>query len=329
MQEFIFSNDFYKSIELMVYTSGHEKCEPLHAYGPAVRSSFMFHYIHRGKGIYQVHDRTFHLEAGDMFLMIPGQKPLHAYGPAVRSSFMFHYIHRGKGIYQVHDRTFHLEAGDMFLMIPGQRIFYQADENDPWEYSWIGLQGIKAEEYVKRSGLYETLVCSLEADSPIPGIFERLHSALHQDNADLLFNACAWEFVYQLASLLPRQQEPAVLTPDEYTEMILTYVEQNFERPISVQEIADHLALDRSYVHRIFKKRMNMSVKEYILSLRMADACSYLIHTDLPVSDIALQEAHEYVREGIHPLAAHGGCLFLSHPYRLAGERHRPLRGIR
>lgn len=26
MQEFIFSNDFYKSIELMVYTSGHEKC---------------------------------------------------------------------------------------------------------------------------------------------------------------------------------------------------------------------------------------------------------------------------------------------------------------
>ncbi len=153
MQEFIFSNDFYKSIELMVYTSGHEKC-----------------------------------------------KPLHAYGPAVRSSFMFHYIHRGKGIYQVHDRTFHLEAGDMFLMIPGQRIFYQADENDPWEYSWIGLQGIKAEEYVKRSGLYETLVCSLEADSPITGIFERLHSALHQDNADLLFNACAWEFVYQLAA---------------------------------------------------------------------------------------------------------------------------------
>lgn len=248
MQEFIFSNDFYKSIELMVYTSGHEKC-----------------------------------------------KPLHAYGPAVRSSFMFHYIHRGKGIYQVHDRTFHLEAGDMFLMIPGQRIFYQADENDPWEYSWIGLQGIKAEEYVKRSGLYETLVCSLEADSPIPGIFERLHSALHQDNADLLFNACAWEFVYQLASLLPRQQEPAALTPDEYTEMILTYVEQNFERPISVQEIADHLALDRSYVHRIFKKRMNMSVKEYILSLRMADACSYLIHTDLPVSDIARSVGYDDV----------------------------------
>ena len=180
-------------------------------------------------------------------------------------------------------------------MIPGQRIFYQADENDPWEYSWIGLQGIKAEEYVKRSGLYETLVCSLEADSPITGIFERLQSALHQDNADLLFNACAWEFVYQLASLLPRQQKPAALTPDEYTEMILTYVEQNYERSITVQEIADHLALDRSYVHRIFKKRMNMSVKEYILSLRMADASSYLIHPDLSVSDIARSVGYDDV----------------------------------
>ncbi len=77
--------------------------------------------------------------------------------------------------------------------------------------------------------------------------------------------------------------------------MILTYVEQNYERSVTVQEIADHLALDRSYVHRIFKKRMNMSVKEYILSLRMADASSYLIHTDLPVSDIARSVGYDDV----------------------------------
>lgn len=249
MQDFIFSNDFYKSIELMVYTSGHEQCRPTHCYGPAFRSSFMFHYIHQGKGVY----------------IADGEE-------------------------------FHLKAGDMFLMIPGQRIFYQADEEDPWVYSWIGLQGIKSEDYVRRSSLYHSLVCSLGDHSPLIDIFSRLEEAAGAPNGDLLFNACAWEFVYQLATLFPADDDQhSQPGPDEYTEMILTYVEQNFERPITVQEIADHLALDRSYVHRIFKKRMNMSVKEYILSLRISNACSYLIHTDLPVGDIARSVGYDDV----------------------------------
>lgn len=114
MQSFVFSNDFYKTIDLMVHTSGHERC-----------------------------------------------KPSHSYGPAVRNSYMLHYIHSGKGIYQTGGKTYSLQAGDLFLMIPGERIFYQADEEDPWVYSWIGIQGMKAEEYIRRSCLFQQKVCHL------------------------------------------------------------------------------------------------------------------------------------------------------------------------
>lgn len=248
MQNYIFSNDFYKNIDLMVYTSGHEKCEPSHSYGPVVRTSYMFHYIHKGKGIYQC---------------------------------------RGK--------TFHLKAGDMFLMIPQERIYYEADKDDPWEYSWIGLKGLKAEETIGRSTLLEDLVIHLPEDSRIPSIFSRLQAGRMSENSDLLYNSCAWDMVYQLSQEAPAPKNPNDLSAADYVELILTYVEQHFEEPISVQEIADHLSLDRSYVHRIFKKKMNMSVKEYILSLRLANACSYLIYTDLPISDIARSVGYEDV----------------------------------
>lgn len=75
--------------------------------------------------------------------------------------------------------------------------------------------------------------------------------------------------------------------------MILCYIEQNFEQPLTVQSIAEYLSLDRSYVHRLFKEKMNMSVKNYIISLRLANACSWLIHSDLPISDISRSVGYE------------------------------------
>lgn len=248
MQNYIFSNDFYKNIDLMVYTSGHEKCEPSHSYGPVVRTSYMFHYIHSGKGIYKCRDKTWHLK-----------------------------------------------AGDMFLMIPQERIYYEADQDDPWEYSWIGLKGLKAEETIGRSTIFEDLVVHLPETSRIPAIFSRLQTGRMTDNSDLLYNSCAWDMVYQLSQEVPANKNTKDLSAADYVELILTYVGQHFEESISVQEIADHLSLDRSYVHRIFKKKMNMSVKEYILSLRLANACSYLIYTDLSISDIARSVGYDDV----------------------------------
>ncbi len=248
MQSFVFSNDFYKTIDLMVHTSGHEQC-----------------------------------------------KPSHSYGPAVRNSYMLHYIHSGKGIYQTGGKTYSLQAGDLFLMIPGERIFYQADEEDPWVYSWIGIQGMKAEEYIRRSCLFQQKVCHLFADSKIPAIFEKLKPLEISKNFDLLYNCCAWEMVYQLAEEFPVARSKEALHASDYINIILNYIEQNYDRPISVQEIADHMALDRSYVHRIFKKAMDMSVKEYILSVRLANACSYLLYSDLPIGDISRSVGYEDV----------------------------------
>lgn len=104
-------------------------------------------------------------------------KPLHSYGPAVRSSYMLHYIHSGKGTYSCDKGTWQLKAGDLFLMIPGERIFYQADAEDPWEYSWIGLQGLKAGEYLSRSSIMDTMVCHIPEDNHLPEVLEKLQEA--------------------------------------------------------------------------------------------------------------------------------------------------------
>ncbi|TGY65270.1 AraC family ligand binding domain-containing protein [Dubosiella muris] len=68
------STDFYFNAEAMVYTQGYEECEPGHSYGPAVRKSFMIHYVTQGKGIFKVNGQTYRLSRGDLFFIVPGQE---------------------------------------------------------------------------------------------------------------------------------------------------------------------------------------------------------------------------------------------------------------
>lgn len=46
MKDYIFSNDFSRNLDAMIYTCGYETCKPSHSYGPVVRSGYLIHYIY-------------------------------------------------------------------------------------------------------------------------------------------------------------------------------------------------------------------------------------------------------------------------------------------
>ena len=56
---------------LSVYFCGQEDCGPNHSFGPAMRPHYLLHVIFHGKGIYQCGSHTYHLKAGDAFLIRP------------------------------------------------------------------------------------------------------------------------------------------------------------------------------------------------------------------------------------------------------------------
>mgnify|MGYP000373422566 FL=1 len=56
---------------LSVYFCGQEDCGPNHSFGPAMRPHYILHVIFHGKGIYQCSGHTYHLKAGDAFLIRP------------------------------------------------------------------------------------------------------------------------------------------------------------------------------------------------------------------------------------------------------------------
>ncbi|WP_152396493.1 helix-turn-helix domain-containing protein [Paenibacillus guangzhouensis] len=65
------------------------------------------------------------------------------------------------------------------------------------------------------------------------------------------------------------------------------YIQDHLDQMISRDELALRVYLNPDYLTRIFKKETGLSISDYVLQERMKKAKHLLMHTDIPVSQIA------------------------------------------
>ena len=58
---------------LTVVNCGCSKTEPLHSFGPALKPNYVIHFVLSGKGIFSIEGKKYELEAGNGFLIPPGE----------------------------------------------------------------------------------------------------------------------------------------------------------------------------------------------------------------------------------------------------------------
>ena len=79
-----------------------------------------------------------------------------------------------------------------------------------------------------------------------------------------------------------------IQTKSKTFDSIISYVQRNIMRDITLRDIADACACSESTVSHLFKERTNQSVKKYILNLRIKQAQKLLTSSDIPITNIAL-----------------------------------------
>ena len=67
---------------------------------------------------------------------------------------------------------------------------------------------------------------------------------------------------------------------------IRDYVQQNYKKNITLDQVAEHFYLSTPYLSRLFKKIFEISFHKYITNLRIDGALSELINTEKTVTDI-------------------------------------------
>lgn len=222
--------------------------------------------------------------------------PSHSFGPAVRDHFLIHYIVQGKGVFQVNGMTYPLQAGQGFLICPGYVTYYQADAMDPWEYSWVGFHGIKAEGYLHQANLTQnTPIFTYMLDDFIESCFaQMLETKQLIKSREVRLLGLLYMFLSHLIETAAPPLHPLLENKrEEYMQKAISFIERNYSRKISVQEISKYIGLDRSYFCSLFKAALSMSPQEFLIRFRMNKACALMPHSDLSIGDISRSVGYE------------------------------------
>ena len=181
-------------------------------------------------------------------------KPLHSYGPAARPNYILHYVMKGKGIYQVGETKYQLKEGQVFLIEPESLTFYQADKTDPWSYLWVGFGGTEAQRFVRDLGLNSRqLICECEYGEELKEIvFEMLHHTRSTAENLYYLQGKLYQFFSVLARGIEIQQYSNDTKESIHVQEAIAYIKNYYSQKITVEDIANYLALNRSYLYTIF-----------------------------------------------------------------------------
>jgi AraC-like DNA-binding protein len=216
--------------------------------------------------------------------------PLHAYGPASRPNYIIHYVLDGKGIYQVGNKKYKLSKGQGFLIEPEQLTFYQADKEEPWSYLWVGFGGSKAENIIRDIGLNSSqLIFQCDESEKLNKIVLDMMRHTKSTMSNLYYlQGKLYEFFSILSSDMLVEEYIEDTKENRYIQEALSYIRNHYSNGLTVAQLADHLAVNRSYLYSIFKNTLELSPKEYLKKFQVSRAKELLVLTEELVEDIAV-----------------------------------------
>ena len=170
--------------------------------------------------------------------------PSHSFGPAARNHFLFHYVISGTGLLLADDskgvtQTYPIKSGQGFMLFPGQISTYVADKELPWEYTWLEFDGLKVHEMVEIAGLTRDAPIyhakSKELRQNMMG--EMLYIAQNSDKSPFHLIGHLYLFLdYFTRSTATMRLKQDGRLRDFYVKEALSFIEQNFQNDISVEE---------------------------------------------------------------------------------------------
>lgn len=213
------------------------------------------------------------------------------YWTGVRDHYLIHYITSGKGIFIYNNETYSLKAGQGFLIGPNTLSYYKADKEQPWEYCWIGFHGRRAQYYLNQANLSpQQPIFSCSPEGVIPGIVQDM---INTKNIPKGRELVLTGFLYHFFAELIQNEKKSFSTPEDqnyseiYVKKAMDFIEKNYSRKITIEEIADYVGIDRKYLSSLFKDILHTSPQNFLVNYRMNKACILLVENLLSVTHVA------------------------------------------
>lgn len=105
----------------------------------------------------------------------------------------------------------------------------------------------------------------------------------------------------------------------DMAESMRSFIKQNYKSHLSTKEVAEAFHINPSYASRCFSQKYQMTITEYIMSVRVKQAKILLSTTEAPIGNIALNVGYDDVNYFSRIFKKIVGCSPLQ--YRMEGKK--------
>ena len=240
--------------------------------------------------------RNIKRQTNDLYLVHCGLQqcpPGYTYNHKVPNENHLHFVLGGAGVLEIDGNTYHLKTDDIFLIPKEHPIQYYADLEDPWEYMWITFDGEMADTYLNHAKISAQNPV-IHSQIPNQRYLPMIQKILDTNQLTFANEIRRVGYLYEILSTLIEGQNSSRnsrsnqydYSIDTYVDYALQFIKLHYDH-IKVQDIADYIGINRSYLTSIFKKQLHVSPQEYLLRYKLNIAAQLLSDTSRSIQDIA------------------------------------------
>ncbi len=216
---------------------------------------------------------------------------------------LIHIVYQGEGRFwpntSVDSEPVLIKAGDIFLIPPGTKAIYQGDNNNPWSYCWLGIQGQMAEAALEFAGFNSQQQTHHYPMTIIHSIIEAIQSLILSSEEHSVNPLEKLSQVYRILGLMCQatkqvQENPAGGRSKSYLDQAHAFISNHYHRKISLDDISGEIGITRKHLSSLFREKYGQSLKNYLTTFRMRRACELLRQQPpLPVDTVASLVGYE------------------------------------
>ena len=121
----------------------------------------------------------------------------------------------------------------------------------------------------------------------IASIYQRL-TCLSSHKTDAATELVS-ELIYTLNAEMSRKNYEILTLDKSIADKIISYMQDNLSRRVTLDDLSKHLCLERSYLLRLFRSETGKTPIDALIEMRLNKACDLVASTDLLISEIAFE----------------------------------------
>lgn len=208
------------------------------------------------------------------------------------------YVVSGKARVYSGEECFEMSAGQIHYIKEGMKHKIVADDNHNFHYYCIGFRLNQEYEDVKSftNIVKDTKHLIAKDDGRIKSLFASMLNEYFTFDAESprMINYYFCQMLITLYRIICGNSQDNSLKLNATSNShvvyhILKYIDRHYLTITNVKEIAQALSYSEYYLSHIFKEKMDMTIKDYLMQKKIATAVELLQSSNMSVSDIAEQ----------------------------------------